>query len=85
MSAPTPEERLVAIEQAMEELEEQVREVTAALSDDRLFMTPNAAATRLGIDYPSMQRLIDEGAVPVIKIGERTLVTTAKVEAMLTD
>jgi len=48
-------------------------------------MTLSEAAARLGVDRPSPQRLIDEGTLPSIKIGRRTLVTRHKIEAMLAD
>ncbi len=85
MSALTVDERLAAAEAMVVEIKEMIRHLQSALSDDRVTFTVGGAAKRLGLDRPSMQALVDDGTVPAIRIGKRTLVARHKIEAMLAE
>jgi excisionase family DNA binding protein len=50
---------------------------------NRLSLSVPEAARAIGIGRTTTQRLINSGDLEVVKIGRRTLVTTASLEALL--
>jgi excisionase family DNA binding protein len=50
---------------------------------NRLSLSVSDAARAIGIGKTTTQRLINSGDLEVVRIGRRTLVTTASIEALL--
>jgi len=60
----------------------QIRPVPQPVREDRL-MGLHEVATRLGISYPQVKRLVGDGRLPSVRLGDRRLVRESDLSAFI--